>query len=49
MSQLSLSPQCGFASIYQGNPLTIEAEKAKLSHVVTVAREVWGTAGAATP
>jgi 5-methyltetrahydropteroyltriglutamate--homocysteine methyltransferase len=49
MSQLALSPQCGFASIYQGNPLTIEAERAKLSHVVTVAREVWGTAGAATP
>ena len=42
MEQLALSPQCGFASIYQGNPLTIEQEQAKLRHVVEVAREVWG-------
>jgi methionine synthase II (cobalamin-independent) len=42
MEQLALSPQCGFASIYQGNPLTIEEEKAKLAHVVQVVREVWG-------
>ena len=42
MEQLALSPQCGFASIYQGNPLTIEQERAKLRHVVEVAQEVWG-------
>jgi 5-methyltetrahydropteroyltriglutamate--homocysteine methyltransferase len=42
MEQLALSPQCGFASIYQGNPLTIDDERAKLRHVVEVAREVWG-------
>lgn len=42
LAQLALSPQCGFASIYQGNPLTIEQQRAKLRHVVEVAREVWG-------
>ena len=42
MEQLALSPQCGFGSIYQGNPVTEEAEMAKLRHVVEVAEEVWG-------
>ena len=42
MEQLAISPQCGFASIYQGNPLTEEDEKAKLRLVVEMAEEVWG-------
>lgn len=42
LDRLALSPQCGFASIYHGNPLTIEQQQAKLRHVVEVARAVWG-------
>ena len=42
LEQLALSPQCGFASIYQGNPVTEEDQKAKLRHVVEIAEEVWG-------
>ncbi len=42
MEQLGLSPQCGFASIYQGNPIAEADEMAKLGLVVDVAREVWG-------
>jgi 5-methyltetrahydropteroyltriglutamate--homocysteine methyltransferase len=39
---LCLSPQCGFASNFAGNPLTIEDERRKLALVVETAREVWG-------
>lgn len=39
---LCLSPQCGFASNFMGNPVTIEDEKRKLALVVETAREVWG-------
>jgi len=39
---LCLSPQCGFASNFMGNPLTIDEERRKLSLVVEIAREVWG-------
>ncbi len=42
IEQLSLSPQCGFASNFAGNPLTIEDERRKLALVVETAREVWG-------
>jgi 5-methyltetrahydropteroyltriglutamate--homocysteine methyltransferase len=41
---LCLSPQCGFASNFMGNPVTIEDEKKKLGLVVETAREVWGSA-----
>ena len=44
IGQLALSPQCGFGSIYQGNPVTVEDEKKKLRLVVDVARSVWGEA-----
>ena len=40
--QLALSTQCGFASVIGGNPVTEEAQKAKLKLVVDVARRVWG-------
>ncbi|EAU93164.2 hypothetical protein CC1G_10532 [Coprinopsis cinerea okayama7 len=36
--------QCGFASVWQGNPLTEEDEKRKLSLLVKAAEEIWGTA-----
>jgi len=42
LDQLCLSPQCGFASNFMGNPVTVEDEKKKLSLVVETAREVWG-------
>jgi 5-methyltetrahydropteroyltriglutamate--homocysteine methyltransferase len=40
--QLALSTQCGFASVFRGNPVTEETQRAKLQLVVTVARRVWG-------
>ena len=40
--QLALSPQCGFATGAEGNPLTEEEQFAKLRLVVEVANEVWG-------
>jgi 5-methyltetrahydropteroyltriglutamate--homocysteine methyltransferase len=42
IDQLSLSPQCGFASTLLGNLLTEEEQYAKLQLVVDTAREVWG-------
>ena len=42
LDQLALSPQCGFASNFLGNPLTIDDERRKLALVVETAREVWG-------
>lgn len=44
VDQLAISPQCGFASSYRGNPLTIAEEEAKLRRLVEVAESVWGTA-----
>ena len=42
LDQLSLSPQCGFASSTEGNRLSEEEQFAKLRLVVEVADEVWG-------
>jgi 5-methyltetrahydropteroyltriglutamate--homocysteine methyltransferase len=42
LDQLCLSPQCGFASNFMGNPVTIDDERRKLALVVEIAREVWG-------
>ncbi len=42
LENLALSPQCGFASVMEGNLLTEEDQWAKLRRVVEVAREVWG-------
>jgi 5-methyltetrahydropteroyltriglutamate--homocysteine methyltransferase len=42
LDQLSLSPQCGFASSSEGNRLSEEEQFAKLRLVVEVADEVWG-------
>jgi 5-methyltetrahydropteroyltriglutamate--homocysteine methyltransferase len=43
LDQIALSPQCGFASNYIGNPVTIDDERKKLALVVTVAQEVWSS------
>jgi len=42
IDQLALSPQCGFASSFPGNPITVEDEIAKLRQVVEVAADIWG-------
>jgi methionine synthase II (cobalamin-independent) len=42
LDQLCLSPQCGFASVVEGNQLTYEQQVAKLRLVVETALEVWG-------
>jgi 5-methyltetrahydropteroyltriglutamate--homocysteine methyltransferase len=42
VDQLCLSPQCGFASTFEGNELTVEQQAAKLRLLVEVADEVWG-------
>lgn len=39
--RLAISPQCGFASVSSGNPITPEIQEAKLRLVVEVAAEVW--------
>lgn len=42
LDQLCLSPQCGFASNFMGNPVTVDDQRRKLGLVVEVAQEVWG-------
>ena len=42
LEDLALSPQCGFASTFQGNALTPEEQQAKLTLVVSTARRGWG-------
>ena len=42
LEQLALSPQCGFASSIQGNPLVAADQEAKLGRIVEVAHQVWG-------
>ena len=42
VEQLCTSPQCGFSSTLHGNPIAVEAQRAKLALVVEVADEVSG-------
>lgn len=42
LDQLAISPQCGFASVADGNLLSEEEQRLKLELVVDVARRVWG-------
>ena len=42
LEQLCLSPQCGFASVAEGNVITEDDEKKKLSLIVELADEIWG-------
>jgi 5-methyltetrahydropteroyltriglutamate--homocysteine methyltransferase len=44
LSQLALSPQCGFASTEEGNVLTEAEQWAKIDAVVALAGEVWADA-----
>jgi 5-methyltetrahydropteroyltriglutamate--homocysteine methyltransferase len=43
LEDLSISPQCGFASTLVGNELTEEEQWAKMKLVADVAKKVWGT------
>jgi 5-methyltetrahydropteroyltriglutamate--homocysteine methyltransferase len=44
LDRLAVSPQCGFASVDTGNPVTPEAQEAKLRLAIELARDVWGRA-----
>jgi 5-methyltetrahydropteroyltriglutamate--homocysteine methyltransferase len=44
LDRLGVSPQCGFASVDSGNPISPEAQERKLRLVVEVAQGIWGTA-----
>lgn len=41
LEQLALSPQCGFASVLEGNLLTEDQQWRKLELVVNTARKIW--------
>lgn len=42
LERLAISPQCGFASTWEGNRISPEAQRAKLALVAETARAVWG-------
>jgi 5-methyltetrahydropteroyltriglutamate--homocysteine methyltransferase len=42
MNRLAISPQCGFASVVEGNKITEADQRAKLELVVDLARKAWG-------
>jgi 5-methyltetrahydropteroyltriglutamate--homocysteine methyltransferase len=42
MERLALSPQCGFASDFRGNPITEADQWRKLELVASVADDIWG-------
>jgi 5-methyltetrahydropteroyltriglutamate--homocysteine methyltransferase len=42
--RLALSPQCGFASVETGNPISPAMQESKLRLIVELAEEQWGSA-----
>jgi 5-methyltetrahydropteroyltriglutamate--homocysteine methyltransferase len=42
LDRLAVSPQCGFASVDTGNPVTAEAQRRKLELTCDLARDIWG-------
>jgi 5-methyltetrahydropteroyltriglutamate--homocysteine methyltransferase len=44
IDRLAVSPQCGFASVDTGNPITPELQEKKLRLVMQLAQEIWGEA-----
>jgi 5-methyltetrahydropteroyltriglutamate--homocysteine methyltransferase len=42
LDRLCLSPQCGFASSYTTDRLSLDDEERKLAHIVRIAAEIWG-------
>lgn len=43
LDRLAISPQCGFASVDTGNPITPDVEMQKLRLVAELAEEIWGS------
>jgi 5-methyltetrahydropteroyltriglutamate--homocysteine methyltransferase len=41
LSRMAISPQCGFASVVEGNKVTEADQRAKLELVVDIARKTW--------
>lgn len=41
IDRLGLCPQCGFATAYHFDRLTIDDQKRKLEHLVSIAHEIW--------
>jgi 5-methyltetrahydropteroyltriglutamate--homocysteine methyltransferase len=44
LDRLAVSPQCGFASVETGNPISPDVEEQKLRLVVELAHDIWGSA-----
>jgi 5-methyltetrahydropteroyltriglutamate--homocysteine methyltransferase len=44
LDNLAISPQCGFASVDTGNPISPEVQEQKLRLVVELAKDIWGEA-----
>jgi 5-methyltetrahydropteroyltriglutamate--homocysteine methyltransferase len=44
LDRLAISPQCGFASVDTGNPISADIQEQKLRLVVDLARNIWGSA-----
>ena len=42
LDNLALSPQCGFASVAEGNMISWDEQRRKVELVVDTARKVWG-------
>jgi 5-methyltetrahydropteroyltriglutamate--homocysteine methyltransferase len=42
LDRLALSPQCGFASTWEGNRISPETQRRKLGLVAKTAKAVWG-------
>lgn len=42
LENLALSPQCGFASSWEGNLITIDDERRKLELVASTSKRIWG-------
>jgi 5-methyltetrahydropteroyltriglutamate--homocysteine methyltransferase len=42
LERMALSTQCGFGTVWEGNPITQAVQEAKLRLVAQVARRVWG-------
>ena len=43
-SSLAVSPQCGFASVDTGNPISPAVQEQKLQLIVELAQDIWGEA-----
>ena len=42
LDRLAISPQCGFASVDTGNPVSVDIQEKKLRLTIDLAREIWG-------